>query len=34
MTELKKNPIAKPTRPVYPNYHRKKTTTTTDQRGG
>ena len=34
MTELKKNPVAKPTRPAYPNYHRKKTTTTTDQRGG
>ncbi len=28
MAELKKNPVAKPTRPAYPNYHKKKTTTT------
>ena len=28
MTELKKHPVAKPTRPAYPNYHKKKTTTT------
>jgi tricorn protease len=29
MAELKKNPVAKPKRPVYPNYHKKKTTTIT-----
>jgi hypothetical protein len=28
MAELKKNPVVKPTRPPYPNYHKKKTTTT------
>ena len=27
MAELKKNPVAKPKRPAYPNYHKKKTTT-------
>ena len=27
MAELKKNPVVKPTRPAYPNYHKKKTTT-------
>jgi tricorn protease len=28
MAELKKNPVAKPKRPAYPDYHKKKTTTT------
>lgn len=32
MAELKKNPVVKPKRPAYPNYHKKKITTTTDQR--
>jgi tricorn protease len=29
MAELKKNPVTKPTRPAYPNYHKKKITTST-----
>ena len=33
MTELKKNPVAKPKRPAYPDYHKKKTTTTTNPSG-
>jgi tricorn protease len=28
LAELKKNPVVKPTRPAYPNYHKRKTTTT------
>jgi tricorn protease len=28
MGELKKNPVAKPKRPAYPDYHKKRTTTT------
>jgi len=28
MTELEANPVPKPKRPAYPNYHKKKITTT------
>ena len=31
MAELKKNPVKKPTRPAYPNYHKKKVTTTSER---
>jgi len=31
MAELKKNPLAKPKRPAYPNYHKKATTTSSSQ---
>jgi len=27
MAELKKNPVTKPTRPAYPNYHKRGTST-------
>jgi tricorn protease len=31
LAELQKAPVVKPKRPPYPNYHKKKTTTTSDQ---
>lgn len=31
MAELQKNPVKKPTRPAYPNYHKKKITTTSSR---
>ena len=34
MAELKKNPLSKPTRPAYPNYHKKKITTSDQARKG
>ena len=33
MAELKKNPVTKPTRPAYPNYHKKVTTTSNPPSG-
>jgi len=32
MAELEKNPVKMPKRPAYPNYHKKKITTTSERR--